>query len=60
MKVLHRSRSFTSVRAGRFYLVVKDTRIHRPLFSERNGFGCHRFAISHWLVVLFHNRKETL
>ncbi len=54
ISVLH-DRGFLGVRVGRWYVQVKDTRLHRAYFSERYRYGCKHLTVGHWRVVVRRN-----
>lgn len=47
---INRLPGFIGIRVGRWYVKVKDTRRHRLLFSERNGYT-PTLQIGAWAMV---------
>lgn len=47
-----RGTRFYGLRIGRWYVQVKDLRVHRALFSERNKIGLKHVTLGHWRIVL--------
>ncbi len=39
-----------------YQVTLKDTSRHASLFSQRNGYGCKRYVIGKYLLIVAHSK----